>query len=153
MSKSGDVSPAGYAPAPTAHQHQDPSAYPIPPSYPTNMEPAVPESLQQQQLDLSLLAPLAQAPAPIINPTVSSVSITRRDPRMARHSAAVTVTYPPPEKPINNSAEPLPAPIGALVDVAPKAPLPMPPAPPSAAKTRCSISPHCHELTLQTKIA
>ncbi|TNN56406.1 Death-inducer obliterator 1 [Liparis tanakae] len=108
----------------------DPSAYPTPPSYPTNMEPAVPESLQQ--LDFSMLA---QAPAPIINPTVSSVSITRRDPRMARHSAAVTVTYPPPEKPINNSAEPLPAPGGALVDAAPKAPLPMPPAPPPASKT------------------
>ncbi|XP_068449537.1 death-inducer obliterator 1 isoform X2 [Clinocottus analis] len=133
LSKSVDVSPAGYAQVPTSHQHQDPSAYPIPSSYPTNMEPAVPESLQQ--LDLSMLAPQPLAP---INPTVSSVSITRRDPRMARHSAAVTVTYPAPEKPINNLAEPLPAPVSAPVEVAPKAPLPMPPAPPpsvAASKT------------------
>ncbi|XP_034387772.1 death-inducer obliterator 1-like isoform X2 [Cyclopterus lumpus] len=145
LSKSGDVSPAGHSQVTPGHQHQDPSAYPNPPSYPTNMEPAVPESLQQQ-LDLSLLAPLAQAPTPI-NPTVSSVSITRRDPRMARHSAAVTVSYPAPEKAINNSAEPLPAPISALGEVAPKAPLPMPPAPPSSvapsktAKTSTSAPP------------
>ncbi|XP_054472335.1 death-inducer obliterator 1 [Anoplopoma fimbria] len=126
-SRSGDVSPAGHAQVPTAHQHQEPLAYQIPPSHPPNMEPAVPEP--QQQLDLNMMAPPAQAPA-AFTPTVSSVSITRRDPRMARHSAAVTVTYPAQEKPINNSAEPLPAPVSAPVEVAPKAPLPMPPAPP-----------------------
>ncbi|KAM6946859.1 death-inducer obliterator 1 isoform 2-T3 [Lycodopsis pacificus] len=159
LSRSGDVSPAGHAQVPTAHQHQDPLAYPIPPSYPTNMEPAVPESQQQQQqqqqqqLDLNMLALPAQAPAPI-NPTMSSVSITRRDPRMARHSSAVTVTYPAPEKTVINSAELLPAAVIALVEVAAKAPLPMPPAPPplvaasKMAKTSTSEPPPAGETAI-----
>ncbi|XP_037626055.1 death-inducer obliterator 1 isoform X3 [Sebastes umbrosus] len=100
-----------------------------PPSFQSNTEPAVPES--QPQLDLNVLPPPPQVPAAIV-PTLSSVSITRRDPRMARLNSAVTVTYPAPEKPINSSAEPLPAPVSAPVDVAPKVPLPMPPAPPSS---------------------
>lgn len=116
------------------------------------MEPAVPESLQQ--LDFSMLAPQAQVSIPIA-PTVSSVSISRRDPRMARHSAGVSVSYPAAEKPANASAEPLTAPVGGLVDVAPKAPLPMPPAPPplvaasKTAKARCSISSRFYILTLE----
>nr|XP_040060355.1 death-inducer obliterator 1 isoform X1 [Gasterosteus aculeatus aculeatus]XP_040060356.1 death-inducer obliterator 1 isoform X1 [Gasterosteus aculeatus aculeatus]XP_040060357.1 death-inducer obliterator 1 isoform X1 [Gasterosteus aculeatus aculeatus]XP_040060359.1 death-inducer obliterator 1 isoform X1 [Gasterosteus aculeatus aculeatus]XP_040060360.1 death-inducer obliterator 1 isoform X1 [Gasterosteus aculeatus aculeatus]XP_040060361.1 death-inducer obliterator 1 isoform X1 [Gasterosteus ac len=129
LSRSGDAAQAGHAHVPPAHQHHDP------PSYPTHMEPAVPESLQQ--LDFSMLAPQAQVSTPIA-PTVSSVSISRRDPRMARHSAGVSVSYPAAEKPANASAEPLTAPVGGLVDVAPKAPLPMPPAPPplvAASKT------------------
>ncbi|XP_031134684.1 death-inducer obliterator 1 isoform X1 [Sander lucioperca] len=128
------VSPVSQTQDPTAYQHQDPLAYKhaMPPSYQSIMESAVPES--QPQLDLNMLAPPAEAPAPI-TPTVSSVSITRRDPRMARHSSSVTVTYTAPEKPINNSAETLPAPVSAPVDIAPKAPLPMPPAPPSAVAT------------------
>ncbi|XP_035518443.1 death-inducer obliterator 1 isoform X2 [Morone saxatilis] len=129
-SRSGDVSPAGQPLVPTAYQHQDPIAYQhaIPPSYQSNMEPAVPESQPQlYQEDLNMLA--APAPAPV-TPTVSSVSITRRDPRMARHSSGVTVTYTAPEKPINNSAETVQAPVSAPVEVGPKAPLPMPPAPP-----------------------
>lgn len=93
------------------------------------MEPAVTEP--QPQLDLNMMVPPVQAPATIA-PTVSSVSITRRDPRMARHSSGVTVTHTTPDKPINNSSEPLPAPVSAAVEVAPKAPLPMPPAPPSS---------------------
>uniref|UniRef100_G3P6J1 Death inducer-obliterator 1 n=1 Tax=Gasterosteus aculeatus TaxID=69293 RepID=G3P6J1_GASAC len=134
LSRSGDAAQAGHAHVPPAHQHHDP------PSYPTHMEPAVPESLQQ--LDFSMLAPQAQVSTPIA-PTVSSVSISRRDPRMARHSAGVSVSYPAAEKPANASAEPLTAPVGGLVDVAPKAPLPMPPAPPplvAASKTAKSTS-------------
>ncbi|XP_039653509.1 death-inducer obliterator 1-like isoform X2 [Perca fluviatilis] len=128
------VSPVSQTQDPTAYQHQDPLAYKhaMPPSYQSNVESAVPES--QPQLELNILAPPAQAPAPI-TPTVSSVSITRRDPRMARHSSSVTVTYTAPEKPISNPAETLPAPVSAPVDIAPKAPLPMPPAPPSAVAT------------------
>ena len=89
-----------------------------------------------------MLVPPVQAPTPVV-PTVSSVSITRRDPRMARHSSAVTVTYTAPEKPTSILPEPLPAPVIAPVEVVPKAPLPMPPASPSSvavskpSKTRC----------------
>ncbi|XP_042359018.1 death-inducer obliterator 1 isoform X2 [Plectropomus leopardus] len=112
-------------------QHQDPMAsqHPIPPSHQLNLEPAVLES--QPQLDLNMLAPPAQTPAPI-TPTVSSVSNIRRDPRMARHSSGVTVTYTTPEKPANNSSEPLPASVSAPMEVVPKAALPMPPPPPSS---------------------
>ncbi|XP_034724216.1 death-inducer obliterator 1-like isoform X3 [Etheostoma cragini] len=128
------VSPLSQTQDPTAFQHQDPLTYKhaMPPSYQSNMESAVSEL--QSQLDPNMLATPAQVPASI-TPTVSSVSITRRDPRMARHSSVVTVTYNAPEKPINNSAETLPAPVSAPVDIAPKAPLPMPPAPPSAVAT------------------
>lgn len=93
-----------------------------------------------------MMAPVAQALVPI-TPTVSSVSITRRDPRMARHSTGVSVTYMAPEKPASNAADPLPAPVTAPLEVLPKAPLPMPPAPPPSvaapkpSKTRCYISP------------
>ncbi|XP_040014714.1 death-inducer obliterator 1-like isoform X2 [Xiphias gladius] len=138
-SRSGDVSPAGQPQVPTAYQHQDPLAYqhPVPLSYQSNMDG--PESQQQQQQqqqqlyqeDLSMLVPPPQAPAPVA-PTVSSVTITRRDPRMARHSSGVTVTYTAPEKPSNNQPEPLHAPVSAPVEVGPKAPLPMPPASPSS---------------------
>lgn len=99
-----------------------------------------------------MLAPPTQAPAPV-TPTVSSVSITRRDPRMARHSSAVTVTYTAPEKPVSNSVEPVPAPVSAPVEVGPKPLLPMPPAPPPSvavskpAKTRCSVSSRFYEFT------
>lgn len=144
-SRSGDVPPAGQPQVPTAYQHQDPLAYQhsVAPSYQSNMEPAVPESQPSlYQEDLSMLEPQVPAPAPV-TPAVSSVSITRRDPRMARHSSGVTVTYNAPEKPINNSVEQLPAALSAQVEVGPKAPLPMPPAPPpsvavsKSAKTRC----------------
>ncbi|KAL6111900.1 dido1 [Pungitius sinensis] len=130
LSRSGDASPGGHGHVPPAYPHQDPPSYPT-----TNVEPAVPESLQQ--LDFSMLASQAQVSTPIA-PTVSSVSISRRDPRMARHSAAVNVAYSAAEKPVNPSAEPLAAPVGGPVDVAPKALLPMPPAPPplvAASKT------------------
>lgn len=149
-SRSGDVSPVSQTQVPAAYQPQDPVAYQhaVLPSHQSNMEPAVTEP--QPQLDLNMMVPPVQAPATIA-PTVSSVSITRRDPRMARHSSGVTVTHTTPDKPINNSSEPLPAPVSAAVEVAPKAPLPMPPAPPSSVavsklgKTRCSISSHFYE--------
>lgn len=129
--------------------YQDPSLYqhPASSSYQSTVEPAVPESQPQlYQEDVTMMAPAAQAPVPV-TPTVSSVSITRRDPRMARHSTGVSVTYMAPEKPASNAADPLPAPVTAPLEVLPKAPLPMPPAPPPSvaapkpSKTRCYISP------------
>lgn len=120
--------------------------------YPSNIDVAtgaVPESQLYQDASL-LAAPLAPPAAPVVPaPAVSSVSITRRDPRMARHtSSSVTVTYSAPEKSSSsNSAEAFTAPVSTpLMDIAPKLslplPLPMPPAPPPSvpkpAKTRCS---------------
>lgn len=131
-SRSGDVSPIGQSQVPTAYQHQDPLAYQpsVPPSYQSTMEPAIPESQPQlYQEDINMLAPTAQAPT-TVPPTVSSVTITRRDPRMARHSSGVTIAYTAPDKPTNNSTESFPSPVCVPVEVAPKAPLPMPPAPP-----------------------
>ncbi|CAJ1051365.1 death-inducer obliterator 1-like isoform X6 [Xyrichtys novacula] len=123
-SRSGDVSPASQSQVPTVYQHS------IPSSYQSTMEQVVPESQPQlYQEDLNMQAPPVQAPAPVV-PTVSSVSITRRDPRMARHGSGVTVTYTAPEKPINNTAEPVPDTVSATVEAAPKVSLPMPPAPP-----------------------
>lgn len=157
LSRSGDVHPAGQPQVSTIYQHQDHLAYqqPIAPSYQSNVDPAVPESQPQVYQDLKMMAPPAPAPTPV-TPTVSSVTITRRDPRMARHNSGVTVTYTAPEKPLNNMAEHLPAPVSAPVEVGPKAPLPlpMPPAPPPAvaaskpAKTRCFISSQFNQLTL-----
>lgn len=144
LSRSGDISPVSQSQVPTAYQQQDSSAYQplVPPSYQSSMEPAISESQPQlYQEDTNMLPPTAQAPT-TISPTVSSVSITRRDPRMARHSSGVTVTYTAPEKPTNNSVEPFAAPVSAPVEVTPKTPLPMPPAPPPSvavskpAKTR-----------------
>lgn len=119
--------------------------------YPSNTDAtagAVPESQIYQDASL-LAAPLAPPAAPVAPaPAVSSVSITRRDPRMARHtSSSVTVTYSAPEKSSSsssNSAEAFTAPVSTpLMDLAPKLPLPMPPAPPPSvpkpAKTRCTI--------------
>ncbi|XP_069009921.1 death-inducer obliterator 1 isoform X1 [Embiotoca jacksoni] len=127
-SRSGDVSPGGQPPVSAAYQHQDPLTYqhPAPPSYQSNVEPAVPDSHQE---DLNMMAPPAQTTVPV-TPTVSSVSITRRDPRMARHNTGVTVTHAVLEKPTSNTSELLPSPLSAPVEVGPKAPLPMPPAPP-----------------------
>lgn len=143
-SRSGDVSPAGQPQVSTAYQHSAPQ------SYQANLEPAVPDSQPQlHQEELNMMQ--TSAPTPVI-PAVSSVTITRRDPRMARHSSGVIVTYTAPEKPINSSIEPLPAPVSAPAEVPPKAPLPMPPAPPPSvaaskpSKTRCSITPQCYEL-------
>lgn len=147
LSRSGDVHPAGQPQVSTTYQHQDPSAYEqqIAPSYQSNVDPAALESQPQAYQDLKMLAPPAPSPASVA-PTVSSVTITRRDPRMARHGSGVTVTYTAPEKPVTSVTEPLPAPVSAPVEVGPKALLPMPPAPPPSvaaskpAKTRCFIS-------------
>lgn len=124
---------------------------PSAPVYPSNADAAtgaVPESQIYQDASL-LAAPLVPPAAPVAPaPAVSSVSITRRDPRMARlTSSSVTVTYSAPEKSSsssnNSSAEAFTAPVSTpLMDLAPKLPLPMPPAPPPSvpkpAKTRCS---------------
>uniref|UniRef100_A0A3B4Z4W1 TFIIS central domain-containing protein n=1 Tax=Stegastes partitus TaxID=144197 RepID=A0A3B4Z4W1_9TELE len=127
-SRSGDVSPVGQPQVPTTHQHQDPLSHQHPSSYQSNMEAAVAESQPQLYQEDTMASP-AQATVPV-TPAVSSVTITRRDPRMARHSSGVTVTYPAPEKPTSNAAELLPASVTAQVEAVPKAPLPMPPAPP-----------------------
>ncbi|KAK2862504.1 hypothetical protein Q5P01_002037 [Channa striata] len=148
-SRSGDISPVSQPPIPTTYQHQDPLVYQpsVSQSYQSSTEPAVPESQPQPyQEDLSLLAPPAPVPVPVA-PTVSSVTITRRDPRMARHSSGVTVTYTAPEKQSSNSAESFPPPVSAPVEVGLKTPLPMPPAPPpsvavsKSAKTSTSEPP------------
>lgn len=144
-SKSGDVSPVSQPQIAASYQHQDSLPYQQP-SYASTIEPTVVESQPQLfQDDVSMVVPPVQAPVPVVA-SVSSVSITRRDPRMARHSSGVTITYTAPEKPTSNSSEPLPAPLTAPVEVAPKIPLPMPPGPPSsvavpkASKTRFKIS-------------
>lgn len=148
-SRSGDVSPVAQPQGPGAYPNQDSLAYQqVPPSHQSNTDVAEPQQ-QLYQEDLSMLVPPAQAPAPVA-PTVSSVTITRRDPRMARHGSGVTVTYTAPEKPSNSLAEPLPLPVIAPVEAVPvvpstKLPLPMPPASPSSVavskstKTRCLI--------------
>lgn len=123
---------------------------PVAQPYPSNTDAAAAAPESQLYQDAAVLAaPLAPPAAPAAAaPAVSSVSITRRDPRMARHtSSSVTVTYSAPEKAnssSSNSAEALAAPVSTpLTDLAPKLPLPMPPAPPPSvpkpAKTRCAI--------------
>lgn len=92
------------------------------------MEPGVSESQPQlYQDDLNMQAPPAPAP---VAPAVSSVTITRRDPRMARHGSGVTVTYTATEKPVASAAETVQATVSPLVEAGPKVSLPMPPAPP-----------------------
>ncbi|KAF7655303.1 hypothetical protein LDENG_00058040 [Lucifuga dentata] len=132
-SRSGDVPPVSQQQVPTAYQQQDPLASQHP-SCQSSMEPNVPESQPHLYLeDPNVLAPPAQTPAPV-TPTVSSVTITRRDPRMARHSSGVTVTHSAPEKPTTTPSEPqlapAAAPPAAPVEVGQKGPLPMPPAAP-----------------------
>lgn len=137
-SRSGDAQPQV---TPT-YQHQDPLAYQpsLTPSSQANVDAVVPDSVSQANQDFSKLP----APGPITT-TVSSITNTRRDPRMARHSAGVTVSYTPPEKPTNSMLDPLSAPPAAPApaEVGSKLPLPMPPAPPTSvsvskpAKTRC----------------
>lgn len=135
----------------TAYQHQDPVAYQttLTASNQASMDPSVPDSVPQANPDFSNLPPAA----PLAS-TVSSITNTRRDPRMARHAAGVTVTYTPPEKPTNSMLEPLLAPpaVPAPAEVGSKLPLPlplpMPPAPPPSvsmskpAKARCTSHPH-----------
>lgn len=128
-SRQGDVSPVSQQQAATAYQHQDPLPSQHPPSYQSNIETTIPEA--QPQLapeDTNMMVPPAQVPVTVA-PAVSSVSITRRDPRMARHSSGVTVTYNAPAKPTSNAPELLTTPVTAPVEAAPKAPLPMPPVP------------------------
>lgn len=111
-----------------SYQHQQL----MPPPYPFGTEPAVLESQPQlyQEDPKNLAPPLMQIPQ-AVTPTVSSVSITRRDPRMARHGSGVTVTHTSPEKPASTAAEALPLPLIAPLDAGAKASsLPMPPAPP-----------------------
>lgn len=138
-SRSGDAQPQVTA----TYQHQDPLAYQptLVSSSQANADAAVPDPVPQSNQDFSKLPP----PAPIAS-TVSSITNTRRDPRMARHTAGVTVSYTPPEKPTNSMLDPLSAPTAAPApaEVGSKLPLPMPPAPPTSvpvskpAKTRCT---------------
>ncbi|XP_052424745.1 death-inducer obliterator 1 isoform X2 [Carassius gibelio] len=71
--------------------------------------------------DPSSLFPVAQAPVPAVVPAVSSVTITRRDPRTAGHRSSVPPIVPDAVVPANVpiSVEP--------VVVEAKGPLPMPP--------------------------
>ena len=147
--------PAAYPPpGPQAYQHQDTLSYhQIPPVYqpgmdaPVHSEPQTPQPLLYQD-DFGGLVQPVMTPAPIAMPTVSSVSITRRDPRMARHGASVTVTQTPPQTPpvlpLSSSEPPNPL-VVVPVEPALKGPLPMPPAPPpsvtpsKAAKSRYNV--------------
>ncbi|CDQ61534.1 unnamed protein product [Oncorhynchus mykiss] len=96
-----------------------------PVSYPGSETP-VPEPLPYQE-DTSIHFPPSQTPAPVTAPAVSSVSITRRDPRMARHSSGVTVTHSAPDASMSYSR---PIPADTYSRPAVSGPLPMPPAPP-----------------------
>lgn len=135
-SRSLDAQPQG-----TAYQHQDPSAYQttLAPSIQANMDPAVADSVLQANQDFGKPHPPVS-----ITSTVSSITNTRRDPRMARHSAGVSVSSTPLEKPTNCMLEPLlaPAALPAPAEVGSKMPLPMPPPPPASvskpAKARCT---------------
>ncbi|XP_056130183.1 death-inducer obliterator 1 isoform X2 [Lampris incognitus] len=159
---SGDIPPAHQPQVQSAYQHQpsqvyqhtDPHIYQhqIPSAYQSSIETPVPEPQPQTQLyqeDHSSLAPPPQIPVSVTMPTVSSVSITRRDPRMARHGSGVTVTHTVPETPtvMPISAESTLASVAGSVEVGPKGPLPMPPAPPpsmtvsKSAKTSISEPP------------
>ncbi|KAJ0068412.1 hypothetical protein NL108_005996, partial [Boleophthalmus pectinirostris] len=138
-SRSGDVTTASQ---PQPYQHQEAYTYqptPIVSYEPTNLayEPtSVDLSMQEPQLQIYQEDPNLLVPPPVaapVTPAVSSVTITRRDPRMARHGSTGTVAFTVPEKPANNLTEPLPAaPVSAPVELGPKVPLPMPPAPPPA---------------------
>uniref|UniRef100_H3CPC2 Death inducer-obliterator 1 n=1 Tax=Tetraodon nigroviridis TaxID=99883 RepID=H3CPC2_TETNG len=127
----------------TTYQLQDPLAYQttLTPTNQAIMDPAVPDSVPQANQDFSKLPP----PAPITS-TVSSITNTRRDPRMARHTG-VTVTYTPPAT-LGSRSVPAPAP----AEVGPKMPLPMPPAPPAPvslskpAKARCASHRHSFDI-------
>ncbi|KAM6980810.1 death-inducer obliterator 1-like [Aplochiton taeniatus] len=103
----------------------------LPPVYQPSSEASPPEPMVYPE-SVSNLLPPSQTPAPAPVPAVSSVSITRRDPRMARHGSGVTVTHAVPEAPavVPVLAEVPVAPLPAPVEVLPKGPLPMPPAPP-----------------------
>ncbi|XP_053724415.1 death-inducer obliterator 1-like [Synchiropus splendidus] len=102
---------------------QPPISTAFPSAHPPGQRLMVPD-LQPtpSQEDLSFQAPLVNIPPPIL-PTVSSVSITRRDPRVARHVPNVTSAVP--EK-AQLSAEPALVPVGAPVEVGTKTLLPMP---------------------------
>lgn len=119
------------------------------------MDPAGPDSVPQANQDFGNLPPAAPPAS-----TVSSITNTRRDPRMARHTAGVTVTYTPPEKPTNSMLEPLLAPpaVPTPAEVGSKMPLPMPPAPPPSvsmskpAKARCTSHHHFYPSACVTDI-
>ncbi|XP_030229603.1 death-inducer obliterator 1 [Gadus morhua] len=131
--------PAAYPPlGPQAYPHQDTLSYhQTQPVYQPSMDAPVHSEPQAQPMlyqdDFSGLVQPVMTPAPIAMPTVSSVSITRRDPRMARHGASVTVTQTPSQTPPVlplSSSEPANPLVVVPVEPALKGPLPMPPAPP-----------------------
>ncbi|KAF7207785.1 transcript variant X1 [Nothobranchius furzeri] len=126
--RSGDVSPV-------SHPLQEPLSYqhPVPSSQQSKVEQAVTESqLQLYQEEPSVMVPPAPTPV-LITPAVASVSISRRDPRMARLTSGANVAPVALEKPaIPAVAEMVSAPVTAPVEVGAKVILPMPPVPPSA---------------------
>ncbi|RVE72470.1 hypothetical protein OJAV_G00042050 [Oryzias javanicus] len=126
-SRAADASPITQTQSsPSYQQHQGSTTFP---SHPSILEPAVSEpQLSVYQEDPSLMAPPVQAP-PTVAPAVSSVSISRRDPRVARHASVVNLPQAGPEKPNMIVVEPLPAPVAALMEAGVKSLLPMPPAP------------------------
>ncbi|XP_043978585.1 death-inducer obliterator 1 isoform X2 [Gambusia affinis] len=138
-SRSGDspsVNAAAYPPLDPLTSHP-----PVAPPYHSNAGPAVPETPPQlYQEDPNTMVPPAPT-LPLVAPAVSSVSISRRDPRMARHGSAVSVVPPAIEKPASNAAETVLAPVTASVaapmDAGVKVPLPLPlpPAPPPVMAT------------------
>lgn len=129
-----EVSPVSQVQGTAAYPHQDAVTHQhsVLPAFQSNMAQSVPESQPQPfQEAPSVMPPPAQAPV-LVTPAVSSVSITRRDPRMARHTSGVNVAQAAPEKPNPSPAELLlPAVVTAPVEVAAKVTLPMPPAVPS----------------------
>uniref|UniRef100_A0A8C7YRD6 TFIIS central domain-containing protein n=1 Tax=Oryzias sinensis TaxID=183150 RepID=A0A8C7YRD6_9TELE len=125
-SRPADASPVTQTQSSTAYQHQGSSAFP---SHQPSLEPDVSEAQPSvYQEGPSIMAPPIQAPLTVA-PAVSSVSISRRDPRVARHASVLNVPLTAPEKPNINAAEPLPAPVVTLMEPGVKSLLPMPPAP------------------------
>uniref|UniRef100_A0AAV2M5Y7 Death-inducer obliterator 1 n=1 Tax=Knipowitschia caucasica TaxID=637954 RepID=A0AAV2M5Y7_KNICA len=125
--RTGEASPAPQA---QPYQHQEAYTYqPTPIVYkPANVDLPIPEQpLPVHQEDPSLLVPPVAAAS--VSPAVSSVTITRRDPRMARHGSAATA---PDKPPTNNATETILPSVSVPVDLGTKVALPMPPAPPPA---------------------
>lgn len=154
-SRSGDspsVNAAAYPPLDPLSSHP-----PVAPPYHSNAGPVVPETPPQlYQEDPNTMVPPAPT-LPLVTPAVSSVSISRRDPRMARHGSAASVVPPAIEKPASNAAEPVLAPITASVaapmdsgvKVPLPLPLPLPPAPPPLVATSKSTKKRCSVFLLQ----
>ncbi|XP_051532690.1 death-inducer obliterator 1-like isoform X4 [Myxocyprinus asiaticus] len=80
--------------------------------------------------DPSSVVPVVQAPVTAAVPAVSSVTITRRDPRTAGHRSSLPVSQTGPD--INIPTMPAALPVLEPAAVETKGPLPMPPAAPAS---------------------